>query len=187
MSEKFPGVAMVSRDQELGAGLAIHNGSVAAQAVAAATLTYLTGSALVIPRSGLKVGTRLRWILTMTKTAAGTAASTFAIVFGTAGTVADTARVSFTKPAGTAAVDEATVVIEAIVRSVGAAGVVVGNFRLVHNLENTGHAVIPTVSVTTISAGFDNAGDDLIVGLVATTGAADAITIQLLTAEALGV
>lgn len=167
-------------------GLSIRNQSVAAQVLTAATLTYLTGSNLELPQGAyLRAGSRFRWRWSMTKTAAGTATSTFAIVFGTLGTTADTARVSFTKPAGTAAVDEAWCTIDAVVRNLSdTAGVVVGTFTMGHNLENTGHAVIPFVAVTTISAGFDNKVDGLIVGLVATTGAADAITIQQLNADA---
>jgi hypothetical protein len=93
-----------------------------------------------VPQGGLKVGTRIAFKFNMTKTAAGTATSTFDISFGTLGTVADTARVSFTKPAGTAVADEAIVTIEAVVRSVSATGVVVGNFSMAHGLDITGHA-----------------------------------------------
>lgn len=169
-------------------GITIRNWAVAAQVVAAATATYIVGSALALPQGAkLQVGTRLRWKFTMTKTAAGTATSTISIVFGLLGTTADTARVSFTKPAGTAVVDEGTVTIEATVRSVSETGVVVGNFTLVHNLAATGHAQIPVVDVSTVSAGFDNSSDEgLIAGLVITTGAADAITIEQVQAELVG-
>jgi hypothetical protein len=172
-----------------GIGLWIRNQSVAAQVVDAATVTLITGSVLTLPQGAkLTVGTRLRWRLTMTKTAAGVATSLFSIAFGTAATVAGlTNRVDFTKPAGTGVVDEATVTIEATVRSVGAAGVVVGNFNLVHNLAATGHAQIPVVDVTTVSSGFDNDSDEgLVIGLELTTGAADAITIEQCTAELIG-
>jgi hypothetical protein len=119
----------------------------------------------------------------MRKTAAGNAASTFDICVGTAGTTADTARVSFTKPAGSAAADEGKVVIEAIIRTIGATGVMVGEFTLVHNLAATGHAVIPCVCVNTVSAAFDMTTEDLIIGVCITSGAADAITIQQVIAE----
>ncbi len=170
-----------------GAGLVVRNYSVASQAIPAAARTFITGSQLKVPDSGLQVGSKIRFVLNFTKTAAGTAASTFDISFGTAGTVADTARVSFTKPAGTAAADEGTVIIEAIVRSVGAAGVVVGQFSMTHNLSATGHAVIPAVNVNTVSAGFANNGDPLYVGLNLTSGASDAVTIQQISAELSGV
>lgn len=164
--------------------LGMINFSTASQAPAAATRTYITGSGLVIPAGALQVGTIFRWSLNMTKTAAGIAASTFDIAFGVAGTTADTARVSFTKPAGTAAIDEAQIDILAIVRGpVGAAGVVAGLFGMIHNLENTGHAVIPCVAVQALSAGFDITTPTNI-GLCLTSGAADAITIQQVVAEA---
>lgn len=157
----------------------VTNQSVASQAPAAATRTYITGSALRVPVNKLQVGTSLEWVFNMTKTAAGVAASTFDICVGTNGTTADTARVSFTKPAGTAVVDQGTVVIRAVVRSIGASGVMVGNFSMTHNLAATGHAVIPCVNVVTISGGFDMTVANLIIGVCITSGAADAITIQM--------
>lgn len=170
-----------------GAGGVVRNFSTAAQAITAATRTYITGSQLAVPASGLKVGSKIRFVLDITKTAAGTAASTYDICFGTAGDVNDTARVSFTKPAGTAAIDNGRIVIEATVRSVGSSGVVVGMFNLTHNLAATGHCTLPCVNVTTISSGFDNDGQELYIGLCATTGAADAITVQRVEAELSGV
>lgn len=175
---KFPGV-------QAGPGIRVGNGSTAQQAPAAATRTYITGSALRIPPGGLKVGDKFRWVFNMAKTAAGTATSTFDICVGTAGTTADTARVSFTKPAGTAVADEGRVSIDATVRVVGSAtGIVVGTFNLTHNLAATGHAVIPSVNVYATSAAFDNStSDELVVGVCITSGAADAITVEVVDAE----
>lgn len=180
MAIQLPGVLR-------GVGNVVRNASVAQQVVAAATRTYLAGSALAAPPGGWTAGTRLRWRFNMTKTAAGIAASTFDICFGTAGTVADTARVSFAKPAGTAAADEGFVDIEAVIRSVSATGVVAGTFKMDHNLAATGHATIPTVTVTTVSGAFDLTVDQLIAGVCLTSGAADAITVELVTAEATSV
>lgn len=164
--------------------LGYKNFSTASQAPTAATRTYITGSNILIPAGALQVGTLFRWTFDMTKTAAGTATSTFDICFGTAGTTADTARVSFTKPAGTAAADNGRVVIDAVCRGpVGASGVVAGHFNLTHNLAATGHAVIPVVDVTTVSSAFDITTPTNI-GVCITSGASDAITIQLVMAEA---
>lgn len=165
-------------------GSEIRNFSTGNQTPAAATRTYITGSALAIPVGKLRVGSCFRWTFNMTKTAAGTAASTFDICVGTTATITDTARVSFTKPAGTAVVDEATVTVNAVVRSIGVAGIMVGQFSLIHNLVATGHATIPCVSVNTISSGFDTTVANLIVGLCITSGASDAITIKLVQSEA---
>lgn len=161
----------------------VKNGAYTQLAPVAATRTYIPGSALAVPAgSVLKVGAKLRWTFNMAKTAAGVAASTFDICFGTTGTTTDVARVSFVKPAGTAAADEGRVVVEAIVRSVSATGVVIGEFTMVHNLAATGHAQIPAVVVNTISAAFANNTQDIIAGLCITTGAADVITIEMVEA-----
>jgi hypothetical protein len=163
----------------------LYNFSTTSQAPAAATRTYITGSAIRIPLEKMRIGTSFRWDFTMTKTAAGTAASTFDIAVGTAGTTADTARVSFTKPAGTAVVDEAVVSITAVCRGpLSASGIFVGHFQMTHNLSATGHAAIPVVDVTTISGAFDVTTASLIVGICITSGTADAITIQMVQAQA---
>ena len=168
------------RDQSL-AG--VSNQSSTSQAPAATTRTYLAGSAVAIPVNKLQVGTRFRWVMSVTKTAAGIAASTYDICVGTAGTTGDTARVSFTKPAGTAAADEGTITIEAVVRTIGATGVMAGQFTMVHNGNTAGHMTIPAACVNTISAGFDMTVANLIVGVCVTSGASDALTFQLVSAE----
>lgn len=164
----------------LGGGLASHyyNAfSTSGQTPAAATRTVVTGSQLAIPAASLQVGTIIHWHLDLTKTAAGTAASTFDVAAGTAGTTGDAAVVSFTKPAGTAAADEGTIDIEAVVKTAGASGVVLGNFAMVHNLASTGHMVIPCASVETTSS-TTNLATPTFVELCITTGAADAVTIN---------
>jgi len=163
----------------------IFNFSTVAQSIPAASRTYITGSAIPIPASKLRVGTILRWRFNITKTAAGTATSTYDIAFGTLGTTGDTARVSFTKPAGTAVADEGWVEIIAVIRGpLSASGVVVGTLNMVHNLAATGHATIPCVVVTTISSAFD-VTIPTYAGICLTSGASDAITIQHVSAEAL--
>lgn len=164
--------------------LGVVNFSTAAQTPAAATRVYIIGSNVVFPVGALQVGTLMRWTFNMTKTAFGSATSTFDIALGTLGTTADTARVSFTKPAGTAAIDEAQVVISMVCRGpVGASGVCVGVFAMQHNLAATGHATIPSVNVVTVSSAFDITTPTN-VGVCITSGAADAITIQSVIAEA---
>lgn len=161
------------------------NFSTASQAPAASTRTYLTGSALSIPTGKLQIGSIFRWKFNMTKTGAGTAASTIDVAVGTAGTTADTARLTFTKPAGTAVIDEGWCEVTAICRGpLSASGIFVGQFNMIHNLSATGHAVIPCVSVNNVSSAFDVTTASLIVGVCITTGSADAITIQMVTAEA---
>ena len=170
-----------------GGGLEVRNFSVAAQVIATAARDFVDGSQLLVPASGLKVGSKIKFVLDITKTAAGTASAVFDISFGTDGDVNDTARVSFTKIAGTAAVDVARVVIEATVRSVSATGVVVGKFTLTHNLLDTGFSTLPAGNVVTISSGFDNDGQELFIGLNITTGASDVWTVQVVEASLTGV
>lgn len=161
------------------------NHSVTSQTPSATTRTYITGSQIALPAAGaLQIGSKFRWRFNMTKTAAGTATSTIDIAFGTAGTTSDTAQVSFTKPAGTAAADEAFCEVECIVRGpLSSSGIVVGEFTLIHNLSATGHAQIPCVCVNTVSSAFD-VTTPTFVGLCITTGASDAITIQQVNSEA---
>lgn len=160
------------------------NFSTAAQSPAATTRTYLTGSNIAFPAGALQVGSMFEWVISMTKTAAGTATSTFDIAFGTAGTTADTARVSFTKPVGTAAIDEGTVRICCIMRGpIGASGVAVGQFTLTHNGNTAGHATIPVVDLNTVSGAFDVTTPTNI-GICMNSGASDAITHQLVMAYA---
>ncbi len=161
----------------------LSNYSVAAQTFATASRTYIIGSAIAIPAGKLRIGTILKWHLNIVKTAAGVSASTYDIAFGTTGTISDTARVSFTKKAGTGVIDTAEISIYAIVRGpLSASGVVVGCFNLNHDLAATGHATTANVVVTTISSAFD-VTTPTYVGVCVTTGALDVITTQLVVAE----
>lgn len=161
------------------------NFSVASQTPAAATATVLLGSALAVPTGKLQIGTVFEWTFDVTKTAAGTATSTYVVQLGIAGTTADADILSFTKPAGTAAVDAGQITIRAVVRGpLTASCVMAGHFNLVHNLAATGHAQIPSVNVTTVSSTFDATTAGLIASLACTTGASDAVTTELLIARA---
>src|SRR5438067_7492084 len=66
-----------------------------ADVVANAADTYLTGSAITVPPQLVRVGSRLRWQFAMSKTGAGTATPIWSVRIGTAGTVSETARLSF--------------------------------------------------------------------------------------------
>lgn len=175
-----------------GAGLEVRNFSVAAQNVTGTTRAFITGSKLEVPQGGLKVGSMIRFVLDVTKTGAGTASAVFDISFGTAGDVNDTARVSFTKIAGTAVVGVGRIVIEAIVRTIqdsvnSVDGIVVGQFTLTHNLAITGLATLNPLSVVTVSSDFDNSGQELFIGLNATLGASDDYTFEMVEASLTGV
>lgn len=164
----------------------LSNFSTTSQVLTAATRTYLTGSKIAVPVGKLQIGTSFVWQFDITKTAAGIAASTFDIAIGTAGTTADTARLSFTKPGGSAVIDTGIVKISCLIRGpLSASGIAVGIFEMTHNLAATGHALVPCVTLMAVSAAFDVTTANLQVGVCATTGASDAITIQMVTADAM--
>jgi hypothetical protein len=170
-----------------GQSLNLTNYSTAAQTgITGGTNTYLTNSNIVIPAAGLRVGTIFRWRFNITKTAAGSASGTFTVTLGTTGTTADSAILSFTKPAGTAAIDEGWVEIDVTIRGpLGASCIATGEFRLVHNLAATGHATIPCVVVSTQSSTFSSVfATGQTIGVCTNGGASDSITVQQLTAEA---
>lgn len=155
----------------------------AGQTPAATTRTYITGSdAGPFTAGQLIVGTMIHWHLKLTKTAAGVASSTFDIAFGTAGSTADTARVTFTKPAGVAQADDCTVDIYATVKTNSASGVVVGDFTLFGNQTNALGGFLAATkwiycSPAITSGTFDTTAPTH-VGLCITTGASDAYTID---------
>jgi hypothetical protein len=156
-----------------------------ADVVANAANTYLTGSGLTIPPALVRAGTILTWRFSMTKTAAGVATPIWTIVVGTAGTVADTARITLTGAAQTAVVDTGFVDIQAVVRSNGAAGVCTGIYTLSHVLSTsavlgtpTGLCVLPTDVRQATSAGFDMTVSASIWGVCVNPGAASVWTFQ---------
>ena len=156
----------------------IYNYSVALQNPPVAR-TYLAGSMLSVPITKLKIGSIFYWCFNMTKDANGSASATVDIAIGAAGTVGDTAVVSFTKPAGTAAADEGFVEIMATVRGpLTASCIITGEFWMSHNLAATGHAQIPFVVVNNVSGAFNATTASLKLGICLTGGAADNITIQ---------
>jgi hypothetical protein len=160
-----------------------------ADVVANAADTYLTGSGLAIP-SGLasQAGMILRWTLAMTKTAAGTAAPVWNLRVGTAGTTADTARCVFTSPsAQTAATDTGMVDIVAILRNVGASGVIAGVLTLSHANATTGLASLGTVCLQVTSAGFDTTVAGLVYGISVNPGASAVWTHQVVSAECMNI
>lgn len=150
-----------------------------------ATTAYVAGSALNVPVSKLRVGTMLRWRLTITKSAAGVTAGCAVLVkVGTAGTTADTTRLTFTMGTPTGVADTATIDVECIVRSIGAAGVMTGGLRMTHNLAATGFSTLPAEALQATSAGFDMTVASLILGLAITTTALSVWTVTAVSAEA---
>jgi len=159
-----------------------------ADVVANAADTYLTGSALALPSHGFQVGTRFRWRFWMTKTAAGTATPIWVVRVGVNGTTADTARLTFTGPAQTAAVDTGRVTLDVITRSVSSAGVIAGVLTLAHHTSGTtGLANIVSPTIQVVSAGFDMTVANLIVGVSINPGASGVWTHQGVFSEVRGI
>lgn len=146
-------------------------------------LTLLTGS--VLDATNLKVGTIFKWLITMSKTAAGVATQSFDVRFGTNGTTADTARLStgFATGTQTAAADVAEVEIRAIVRNVSASGIVHGQFELQHNLAATGFAPTANVIAQQTSGAFDLTVANLKASVCTTPGASAVVTVHQVIAE----
>jgi hypothetical protein len=81
-------------------------------------------------------------------------------------------------------IDTAYVVVDVVVRSIGAAAVITGVFTLTHNLDATGFANIGTPTLQATSAGFDSTVANLIVGMSVNAGAAAVWTVTQVMAEA---
>lgn len=149
--------------------------STASVAAGYAADTYVAGCSLAIPPGLVKAQTLYHAAFDMVKTAAGTAAATVIIRFGTAGTIADTARVTFTFGAGTAAIDTGYFEVWANFQSVGGAGVLRGVCRCTHHLAVTGlisTGPSGTGILTVASAGFDTTVAASFIGISFNGGAA---------------
>lgn len=161
----------------------LHNSNTA-DVVANAVDTYLTGSNLAIPSHKLQVNTKFTWVMAITKTAAGVATPIWRIRIGTAGSVADTARLTLTGPAQTGVIDTAYVTVEVTVRAIGASGVISGVLTLTHNLDATGFANIGSPTLVATSAAFDTTTAGLIIGISVDPGALGVWTHTIVDADA---
>jgi hypothetical protein len=106
-------------------GITNSNTTAQSQVTVAGTTYYITGSNLNLPATlitGMAVGTRFRWTVAMTKTAAGTGTFIIGIYRGTNGSTADTLDVAQSIGTQTAAVDNMTVDVEMVVTATGATG-----------------------------------------------------------------
>jgi hypothetical protein len=148
------------------------NFSTTSQSPAATTRTYVNGTNFQNPAGRIQIGTQYRFTIELSKTGAGSATSTYDVAFGTAGTTADTARISFTKPAGTAVIDAGKIVITVIIRGpIGASCIAA-----------TGHATTNAVNIQANSAAFDITSVTN-VGVCETTGTGDVITHNVVQSE----
>lgn len=154
----------------------LNNRSTSTVSAGYASDTYLAGSSIAMPAGGPVVGTTYHCMFDMVKTAAGTAAFTVNLRFGTAGTTADTSLISWAFAAGTAAADTGSFEVWAHFRTVGSgtSAVVVGKLTCSHFLAATG--LISTGAsgygqITTVSSGFNSTTANAILGLSVNGGA----------------
>lgn len=121
--------------------------------------TYLTGSRCLIPaatgRGSLKSGSIYRCKIPISKTAAGTAAPTLTVRFGTAGTTSDATIGTINLPAQTAAADEGLIELFVTWATVGSGTAAAIRYfaSLAHRLSTTGLANSATPVIIPSSAG----------------------------------
>lgn len=162
----------------------VSNQSVANQVINAATTALLTGSLLPIPLTRLRIGTIFRFSLSVSKTAAGTAANIFHVRIGTLGTVSDPIILTFTLPVGTAAIDLANIEILVTVQGpLTSLCILRGRLNLSHDLAITGFSTKANVVLTALSSGFNMAVDNLFVSVSCTTAASTVLTFHQIISE----
>jgi len=133
-----------------------------------ATDTYMSNSVLKLDGLGPPtVGRTYHWRFIISKTAAGTATPIFIVRTGTAGTTADTSRLTFTWGAGTAAVDRVEVEMDVAFIAVGAgtSAVLRGKANCTSNLTVTGWSNAVKALQPADSGGFDSTVAGLLIGL----------------------
>lgn len=165
------------------------NGSTTTVSAAYAADTYLAGSSITIPPSGIKVGTKYKLKFDMVKTGAGTAAFTVTIRFGVNGTTADTARVTFTFAVGTAVIDTGIFEVEVIFRVAGASATAAGFCECTHHLAATGlitTGASGTGIILATASAFDSTVAGSIIGASINGGASFSGTNTFVSAELLG-
>lgn len=136
--------------------------------------TYLAGSAVPVPPGGFTQGMRYECVFDMVKTAAGTATPIVVIRIGTNGTTADTAIVTSTFAAGTAAADTGTFAVSAYFRTVGTSAVLVATVECRHALAATGLTSLGAsgqAQITTVSSAFDSTPINTYIGVSFNGGA----------------
>lgn len=163
----------------------LYNQSLAQQGAGFATDTYLTGSSIAIPNGSLQAGARYKLVFDVSKTAAGTATPIISIRIGTNGTTADTARLTFTFLAQTAAADIGTFEFWVTFRKVGSgtSAVIQGCGQVRHRLQITGLQNLTSTTLQVTSGGFDSTVSNLIIGASVNGGASASWTVQMVQAE----
>jgi hypothetical protein len=174
-------------------GLSNFNSAVQSQLTVATTKYYVTSSNINLPatlKTGIVVGTTIKWRVCFTKSAAGTGTFSPIIFMGTNGTASDTAEVSQSLGTMTAVVDNVYLDIQITFTAVGSStGSFFWSMCPVHtpSATNTGFytAVAPTFTGTVSSLNTTTASLIFGLGFVCTAGGTlPTITVPFVSAEA---
>jgi hypothetical protein len=156
--------------------------NIADQAIAAATLTEITGSVISVPPQGFQIGTKLRWTIEgVTSVAAGTAANTIVVRLGTTGTSADAAVATFTTGVGSAITAVPfKIVIDLTIRTLGAAATAIAYCMIDSGLLGVAEGFIAQANniLVAVMATFNTTTVQQFWGVSLTTGASKTVTIQ---------
>ena len=157
------------------------NFTTASQGPGFATDTYVTNSDLRIPKGGIVAGMVFRWMISVSKTAAGVAAATFTFRLG-GGSISDTALLALTSgTAQTAAASSGLLVVSLGVRTPGTVGVVAGGVGVASGTAGLGGGVDGVSGSVDLSSAAGR-----VMGLSINAGAAAAWTITSCTCELIG-
>lgn len=164
------------------------NASVADQTLNADSSAVLTGSTISIPVGKLRVGTILRWRISLSKTAAGTDINSFAVRLGATGTISDAAILTFNLPGGTATIDAGQIELLLTIRGpLGASCITQGQLTLIHNLPSAGLATVPCVVLNVTSDGFNSTMANLIASVSCNTAPSTVLTFHQVQSGAINV
>ena len=154
-----------------------YNNSTGTQSITAATVTYITGSA--ITTANIQAGTVVTWDISVTKTAAGTAAPVWTVRFGTTSSTSDSTLLTFTGAAQTAAADTGMITIKCVFRTVGSgtSAVLAGHYSLVHQLDQTGLST-GGGGAYVASSGFNSTTASAFLGVTVNSGASAVWTVN---------
>jgi hypothetical protein len=163
------------REKITNLGLPAGNSNLA-DVTASGAATYITGANLQIG-SRAQAGSFFKWRLRASKTAAGVATATVAVVVGPNATTGDTARVTHSSTAiQTAAIDTGMFEIDAVFRAVGGSALIESSIRLDHVLADA--AGFGTFRYLTANSATFALGANDYIGLVVNPGASGVWTFQ---------
>lgn len=162
-------------------GTLSRNWATASQGPGFAADTYITNSGLLIPSPGLQVGQLFRWMVSLSKTAAGVATPILIVRLGSIQSTADAAVITLTGAAATAAAAGGHLIVTAQIRTVSATGVVVAAFGFDASVLAFGGGIDGVSGTLDLTA---RAGQYM--GLSFNGGASAAITVSGVHAELIG-